>query len=301
MEKNEFKQGVIYALCAYTLWGVAPLYFKYIDQISPIEIIMHRVIWSFSLLFLLVLLTGQLKVVKDIIKQPKLMLILSATSLLIGVNWLIFIWAVNNDRMLEASLGYFINPLLNVALGMLFLNERLPKLQLAAVALAFFGVALQLVVYGSIPWVSLALAFSFGIYGLIKKKVQLKAVTSLFIETAILVPPAIIYWCITTSETTNFQVNSLSLNLVLISACVVTTLPLLAFSAAATRIPYYMLGLFQYIGPSMMFVMAIVLFGEALDQTKLTTFAFIWAALILFVFDVWRRARNKKRSAKLSS
>lgn len=296
MEKNDFKHGVIYALCAYTLWGIAPLYFKYIDHISPLEIIMHRVIWSFLLLFLLVLLTGQLKVVIGVLKQPKLLSILVITSVLIGVNWLIFIWAVNNDKMLEASLGYFINPLLNVALGMMFLKERLPKLQLCAVALAFFGVALQLIVFGSIPWVSLALAFSFGIYGLIKKKIPMKAVTSLFIETAVLVPPAIIYWCMFSSETSDFQQNPLSLNLILISAGAVTTLPLLAFGAAATRIPYYMLGLFQYIGPSMMFVMAIVLFGEELDQTKLTTFGFIWAALLLFVFDIWRRARKKRAS-----
>ena len=298
MQTNEFKQGVLYALCAYTLWGFAPLYFKLIQQIGPLEIIMHRIFWSCVLLFLLVLLTGQVKVVIEVLRQPKKMLWLALTSLLIGVNWLVFIWAVNNDRMLEASLGYFINPLFNVALGMLFFNERLPKFQLFAVALAGFGVVLQLIVYGSIPWVSLSLASSFGIYGLIKKKIQLKAIPSLFIETAILVPFALIYWWMLESSTANFSLNDLSLNLIIISSGIVTTLPLLAFSAAATKIPYYMLGLFQYIGPSLMFIMAILMFGEELDQSKLTTFGFIWVALLIFVFDIWRNVRRKKRLAR---
>ena len=298
MEKNEFKQGVIYALCAYTLWGFAPLYFKYIDHIDPLEIIMHRIIWSFALLFLLVLAMGQLSVLKDILRRPKQLVVLAIASVLVGSNWLIFIWAVNNDRMLEASLGYFINPLLNVALGMLFLGERLPRLQLFAVAIAFFGVSIQVVLFGTIPWISLALACSFGVYGLIKKKIKLKALTSLCIETAILTPPAIVYWFFLESESASFVSNEWSLNLTLVSAGIVTTLPLLAFGAAATRLPYYVQGLFQYIGPSLMFILAIVVFNEELDQTKLITFGFIWLALFVFVFDIWRKARKKRFAAQ---
>ena len=298
MEKNEFKQGVIYALCAYTLWGFAPLYFKYIDHIDPLEIIMHRVIWSFALLLLLVLAMGQMSVLKDILRRPKQLVVLAIASVLVGSNWLIFIWAVNNDRMLEASLGYFINPLLNVALGMLFLGERLPRLQLFAVAIAFLGVSIQVVLFGTIPWISLALASSFGLYGLIKKKIKLKALTSLCIETAILTPPAIIYWFFLESESASFVSNEWSLNLTLVSAGIVTTLPLLAFGAAAIRLPLYVQGLFQYIGPSLMFVLAIVVFNEELDQTKLITFGFIWLALFVFVFDIWRNARKKRFSAQ---
>jgi len=298
MEKNEFKQGVIYALCAYTLWGFAPLYFKYIDHIDPLEIIMHRIIWSFALLLLLVLAMGQWSVLKDILRRPKQLVVLAIASVLVGSNWLIFIWAVNNDRMLEASLGYFINPLLNVALGMLFLGERLPRLQLFAVAIAFFGVSIQVVLFGTIPWVSLALACSFGVYGLIKKKIKLKALTSLCIETAILTPPAIVYWFFLESESASFVSNEWSLNLTLVSAGIVTTLPLLAFGAAATRLPYYVQGLFQYIGPSLMFILAIVVFNEELDQTKLITFGFIWLALFVFVFDIWRKARKKRFAAQ---
>jgi chloramphenicol-sensitive protein RarD len=299
MEKNEFKQGVIYALCAYTLWGFAPLYFKYIDHIDPLEIIMHRIIWSFALLLLLVLAMGQWNVLKDILARPKQLVVLAIASVLVGSNWLIFIWAVNNDRMLEASLGYFINPLLNVALGMLFLGERLPRLQLFAVAIAFFGVSIQVVLFGTIPWISLALAGSFGVYGLIKKKIKLKALTSLCIETAILTPPAIVYWFFLESESSSFVSNEWSLNLTLISAGIVTTLPLLAFGAAATRLPYYVQGLFQYIGPSLMFILAIVVFNEELDQTKFITFGFIWLALFVFVFDMWRKARKKRSAAHL--
>ena len=221
------------------------------------------------------------------------------TAILVAFNWLVFIWAVNSDQILEASLGYFINPLFNVALGMIFLNERLPRLQLFAVALAACGVVIQLLVFGSIPWVSLVLAGSFGVYGLIKNKVQLKAITGLFVETAILLPLAILYWLQLDSASSDFSDNSLRLNVTLICAGVITSLPLLAFAAAAVRIPYYMMGLFQYIGPSMMFVMAITLFGEVLDATKLTTFAFIWLALIIFVFDIWRQ--SKKRKAKQSA
>ncbi len=294
MEKSEFNKGVIYALTAYSLWGIAPLYFKYIDYIPAPEILMHRIIWSFALLLLMVVIGGQVAEVKKLLKMPKQLSVLACTSILVGFNWLIFIWAVNDGRLLEASLGYFINPLLNVALGMIFLRERLPKLQLFAVGLATLGVIIQLVVYGSIPWVSLLLAGSFGIYGLLKKKVNLKAVTGLFVETTILLPIALLYWAQLSSETANFSSNELSLNAVLICAGIVTTLPLLAFSAAATRIPFYMLGLFQYIGPSAMFIMAITLFSEELDQTKLTTFAFIWAALILFVFDIWRQSKKVK-------
>ncbi len=293
MEKSEFKMGVIYALIAYTLWGVAPLYFKLIQQVPAGEILMHRIIWSFVLLLFLVYITKQTKQVLSLFKAPKQMLVLAITSLLIATNWLVFIWAVNSDRMLEASLGYFINPLFNVVLGMIFLNERLPRLQIFAVLIAALGVLFQLIMFGSIPWVSLILAGSFGVYGLLKKKVKLKAITGLFAETAILMPFALIYWWQLSSSTSSLEYNSFTLNLTLLCAGVVTTLPLLAFSAAATRIPYYMIGLFQYIGPSMMFIMAITLFSEVLDQTKLITFSFIWLALFIFVFDMWRQARKR--------
>ncbi|MGB1236876.1 MAG: EamA family transporter RarD [Pseudomonadales bacterium] len=293
MQKSEFSQGVFYALAAYILWGIAPLYFKAVDYVPADEILLHRIVWSCALLLVLVLLTGQVSAVKALLKQPRQVITLTFTAVLVAANWLLFIWAVNNDRLLEASLGYYINPLLNVALGMIFLGERLPKMQLVAVFIACFGVLIEVFHYGSVPWVSLLLAVSFGVYGLFKKKVKLQAVTGLFVETAILTPAALLYWYGLDSSTSSFSANTLNVNMMLIAAGVVTTLPLLAFSAAAVRIPFYMLGLFQYIGPSMMFAMAIFLYNEPLDQAKLTTFVFIWSALLLFTFDMWRQSKKK--------
>lgn len=295
MQNSEFRQGIIYALLAYGLWGLAPLYFKLIDQVPVAEILMHRVLWSFVLLLGLVLLARQWPQVVDVLKRPKRLALTVVTSVLIGLNWSVFIWAISNDRLLEASLGYFINPLLSVALGMFFLKERLSNMQLFAVGLAATGVVIQLMVFGSIPWVALCLAISFGFYGLFKKQIKLKAVTGLFIETAMLAPVALWYWLqIEHSATSSFADNDLSLNISLLCAGIVTTLPLLAFAGAAVRIPLYLLGLFQYIGPSMMFVMAIALFGESLDAAKLSTFVFIWLALAVFVLDMWR-AKSRAR------
>ncbi|MEM5529636.1 EamA family transporter RarD [Gammaproteobacteria bacterium AS21] len=293
---SEFKQGICYALTAYVLWSIAPLYFKLIEQVAPGEILMHRIIWSFVLLLILIFATGQVKEVIGYLKRPKLLLLFAITACLVAANWLVFIWAVHNDKLLEASLGYFINPMVNVALGVVFLRERIPRLQLFAVAVATFGVLFQLVVFGYIPLVSLALAITFAIYGLLKKKIKVKAVTGLFIETTILLPAALYYWWFIESDTSSFANNPMSLNITLICAGIVTTLPLLAFSAGATRIPYYMIGLLQYIGPSAMFVLAIVVFDEVLDQTKLITFAFIWLALFIFVYDILVKLRKSKVS-----
>ncbi|TKB51089.1 EamA family transporter RarD [Ferrimonas sediminicola] len=293
MQNQEMRQGIIYALMAYSMWGFAPLYFKAIAEVPATEILMHRVIWSFALMALLVAVTGQMGAVRNLLRTPKQLATLTATAVLVAGNWLIFIWAVNSGRMLEASLGYFINPLVNVALGMLFLGERLPKMQLAAVGMAVVGVALELVQFGSLPWVSLGLATSFGLYGLLRKRVALKSVTGLFVETSLMLPLALLFWWQLDTPTSDLSSNGLQLNLLILAAGVVTTLPLLAFAAAAVRIPFYMLGLFQYIGPSLMFILATTLYGETLDPAMLTTFCFIWAALLIFTLDLWRRSRAR--------
>ncbi|WP_417344728.1 EamA family transporter RarD [Ferrimonas sp.] len=298
MQNQEMRQGIIFALMAYSMWGFAPIYFKAIDAVPATEILMHRVIWSFALMALLVAFTGQLGAVRQLLRNPKQLWTLVATAILVAGNWLIFIWAVNSGRMLEASLGYFINPLVNVALGMLFLGERLPKMQLAAVVVAVIGVVVELIQFGSLPWISLALAVSFGLYGLLRKKVALQSVTGLFVETSLMLPVALLFWWQLDSPTADLTGNGLELNLLILAAGVVTTLPLLAFAAAAVRIPFYMLGLFQYIGPSLMFVLATTLYGETLDPAMLTTFCFIWAALLMFTLDLWRRSRTKPVTAK---
>lgn len=295
------RQGVLFAIGAYTMWGIAPIYFKSLSAVAPLEILSHRVVWSFFLLAALLHFGHNWRSVRDVMVDKRKMLFLVTSSLLIGSNWLIFIWAVNSNHMLDASLGYFINPLINVLLGMLFLGERLRKLQWLAVALAIGGVLTQLIAFGSIPIVAMGLACSFGFYGLLRKKVSVSAQTGLFVETLVLLPAAAVYllW-IADSATSNFSLNPMTLNLLLIAAGVITTLPLLCFTGAATRLKLSTLGFFQYIGPSLMFLLAVLVYGEAFSLDKALTFAFIWGALMVFSFDGLRNNhRNNRRSKKV--
>lgn len=293
------RQGVIYALCAYTLWGIAPIYFKTISAVPAAEILTHRMIWSCVLLMVLTLAGRQWHKVQAVLRQPKVLFTLAFTSVTVGGNWLLFIWAINNGHMLDASLGYYINPLFNVLLGMVFLSEKLRRLQWWAVALAFTGVAIQLIAFGSLPWIALVLASSFAIYGLVRKKLALDALTGLLIETMIMLPPAAIYlWGFADSPTSHLTQNDWHLNLLLIAAGAVTTAPLLCFTAAATRLKLSTLGFFQYIGPSLMFILAVTLYGEELAMDKALTFACIWSALLIFTLD---GLRNGKRPAATSN
>ncbi|HDZ8963960.1 EamA family transporter RarD [Aeromonas dhakensis] len=295
MQQHVQRQGVIYALCAYTLWGLAPIYFKTIAAVPAAEILTHRMIWSCALLMVLTLLGRQWHKVQAVLRQPKVLLTLAFTSITVGGNWLLFIWAINNGHMLDASLGYYINPLFNVLLGMLFLSEKLRRLQWWAVGLAAIGVAIQIIAFGSLPWIALVLASSFAIYGLIRKKLALDALTGLLIETLIMLPPAAIYlWGIADSPTSHLTQNDWHLNLLLIAAGAVTTAPLLCFTAAATRLKLSTLGFFQYIGPSLMFILAVTLYGEALALDKMITFAFIWSALVLFSLDGLRSGKRRQ-------
>ncbi|BAC95952.1 RarD protein [Vibrio vulnificus YJ016] len=297
-EQQKARQGVLLALGAYTMWGIAPIYFKSLAAVSPLEILSHRVVWSFFLLAALLHFGRHWRTVRDVLTSKSKMLYLVTTAILVGANWLIFIWAVNANHMLDASLGYYINPLINVLLGMLFLGERLRKLQWFAVTLAACGVLVQLVVFGSVPIVAIALAFSFGFYGLLRKKVSVDAQTGLFIETLVMLPAAAIYLLfIADTPTSNMLANPSQLNLLLIAAGVVTTLPLLCFTGAATRLKLSTLGFFQYIGPSLMFLLAVLIYGEAFTTDKALTFAFIWGALVVFSFDGLRYRRNSRKTA----
>ncbi|MXR70828.1 EamA family transporter RarD [Shewanella sp. JBTF-M18] len=295
MADIEYRKGVALAICAYCLWGFAPLYFKLLDHVSATEILLHRVIWSFVFMLILMQFIGGFAKLRALLRQPKQLGVLTITSVLIAGNWLLFIWAINNDHMLDASLGYFINPLVNVLLGMVFLQERLRKLQWAAVALACAGVLIQLISFGSIPVVSLGLACSFGAYGLLRKKVNVDAKTGLLVETAILVPVALLYLAMSLDGTSILE-NSWQMNLLLMAAGIVTSIPLLCFAGAAMRIPLTMLGFFQYIGPSIMFIMAVSLFNEPFDLEKGITFAFIWSALVIFTLDLALKSRRKQAS-----
>ncbi|MGL4515175.1 MAG: EamA family transporter RarD [Shewanella sp.] len=287
MPNHEYRKGILLAVSAYCMWGFAPLYFKLLHQVSATEILIHRVVWSFVFMVIIMLFIGGFSRLRLVFKQPKQLLVLTITSILIAGNWLLFIWAVNNDHMLDASLGYFINPLLNVLLGMLFLGERLRKLQWVAVGLASIGVLVQLISFGSIPIVSLALASTFGFYALLRKKVNVDAKSGLLVETAILLPVALIYLIATLDNASaNMLTNTWQLNAMLMAAGIITTIPLLCFAGAATRIPLSMLGFFQYIGPSIMFILAVSLFNEPFDAEKGVTFGFIWSALLVFTLDM---------------
>ena len=296
-QQQRTRQGILLAIGAYTMWGIAPIYFKSLSEVSPLEILSHRVVWSFFLLAFLLHLGRSWRNVRDTLTSKPKMTYLVATSLLVGANWLIFIWAVNANHMLDASLGYYINPLINVVLGMIFLGERLRKLQWFAVGLAAIGVLIQIVAFGSIPVVAIALAFSFGFYGLLRKKGSLEAQTGLFIETLVMLPAAAIYLLfIADSATSDLAANPMTLNLLLIAAGIVTTLPLLCFTGAATRLKLSTLGFFQYIGPSLMFLLAVLIYGEAFTTDKAITFAFIWGALVIFSFDGLRHNKKSKRT-----
>ncbi|MFN1535517.1 EamA family transporter RarD [Vibrio jasicida] len=296
-EQQRSRQGVLLAVGAYTMWGIAPIYFKSIAEVSPLEILSHRVFWSFFLLAALLHFGRQWRSVRDIIKNKTKMMYLISTAILVGANWLIFIWAVTSNHMLDASLGYYINPLINVLLGMVFLGERLRKLQWFAVVLAACGVLVQLIVFGSVPVVAIALAMSFGFYGLLRKKVSVEAQTGLFIETLVMLPAASIYlFFIASTPTSNMFENPWQLNTLLIAAGVITTLPLLCFTGAATRLKLSTLGFFQYIGPSLMFLLAVLIYGEPFTSDKAITFAFIWGALVIFSFDGLRNNRKSRKA-----
>ncbi len=286
--------GVFNALGAYLLWGFAPIYFKLLTEIAAGEILMHRVIWSCVFLLILVIVMKKWSQFIALCKQPKVILNLGLSASFLAVNWFLFIWAVNNDHLLDASLGYYINPLFNVALGMIFFQEKLKRNQAIAVALAVIGVLVQLITIGSLPLISLALAGSFGIYGLLRKKLQVDSFIGLLIESLLMLPIALTYWFLfVESSTSNLLNNSSTLNFTLIMAGIVTTAPLLCFTAAAKRLTLTTLGFFQYLGPSIMFLLATFYYQETLKMAELTTFIFIWSALCIYSLDSLKQIKRK--------
>lgn len=295
MDAQRTRQGIIFAFVAYFIWGIAPVYFKLIQEVPPQEILTHRVIWSFFFMLILLSLSRSWGDVCRVVKKPKSVGLLLLTAVLIGSNWLIYIWAINNNHLLEASLGYFISPLVNVVLGMLFLRERFRRMQWIAVALAFIGVLVQVWVFGSVPIIGLGLSMTFAFYGLLRKKIGVDAQTGMLIETLWLLPAAAIYlFFIANSATSHLAVNSMSLNLLLISAGIITTIPLLFFTAATARLKLSTLGFFQYLGPTLMFLLA-VFYGEKVSASLLVTFGFIWAGLCCFIADALYTQRRLRR------
>ncbi len=287
--------GVVYALAAFLIWGISPIYWKALRPVPALEIILHRIVWSFFLLVPLIILMRRWQEFMAILKNIRTLLILLVTALIVGGNWLLYIWAVNNDHLLQASLGYYINPLVNVVLGMVFLKERLRAPQILAVILATAGVLYLTLYYGEFPWIALTLAISFGFYGLIRKVAPVGSVVGLTLETLLLSIPALVYlfYLDSLGQGSIFRV-SLKLDLMLIGCAVVTAFPLLFFTLGARRLYLSTMGLLQYIAPSCMFVLAVFLFHEPFASAQVVTFILIWTALAIYSVDSVRYYRNNR-------
>lgn len=280
-------KGVWFLLPAYLLWGLSPIFWKTLGHVSPFELVMHRTIWSFLLLTSIVLLQGRMNEVRSIFKQKKILLSLFLTMFILSLNWFVFIWAVSNNHILQTSLGYYINPLLFVFLGMIFLQERLRILQIIALIIACLGVLYFAISIGSFPWIALILSVSFGVYGLIHKRIAVDALPGLCVETMLFSVPAVIYLLLHNMNgdgaflRINFRTDFL-----LVATCVFTAFPLLFFTAGARISDLSTVGFMQYISPSASFLLAIFIYNEPLSFEKLFTFIMIWIALMFYTIDL---------------
>jgi chloramphenicol-sensitive protein RarD len=291
------RNGLLLGIGAYVLWGLLPLYLKLLSSVPPMQILAHRVLWSLILLGALVVLMRRVADIRAA-ARGRTLLLLAVTATLIAVNWFVFIWAVGNGHALSASLGYFINPLVNVALGVVVLRERLTRIQAAAIALAALGVVVMAVAGGAgALWVPLTLAISFGTYGLIRKVVAIDALGGLTVETLLLAPICLAVVVLAGQGGSGAFGHDWRLDLLLVGSGVVTALPLLMFAAAARRMPYSTLGLLQYIAPTMQFVEAAWLFGEPLRPYHAATFGLIWLGCGLFALDATRAGRRRAAPA----
>lgn len=295
---SEQKQGILFAAGAYLMWGLIPLYWKQVQHVSSLEILAGRVIWSFIFTAAFILIIKQRKhLLADIKvlwgKQLQFWLLFVA-SLIISLNWGVYIWAVNNDHLLQASLGYYINPLISVLFGLLFFKEKLSAATITAVVIAAIGVGYQAILGGSIPWVSLTLAFTFAFYGVIKKKIPLDATRGLAIETLFILPIAIVGY-IYLMQTTDIAFLNVDLktNLFLIGSGIITALPLVLFAKGAQKIPLYLMGFIQFLSPTMSLVIGIFVFKEPFTMTELFTFSCIWLAVLIFSASKFIEARKR--------
>lgn len=286
------------AIVAYTLWSTATIYFKALDYVSAIEVLSHRVIWSFLLTLIIVYFFGLREKMKAVIANRRLLLGLLVSTVLIAMNWGVFIWAVQNDKILSASLGYYINPLVSIMLGMVFLAERLNFAGKIAAGLCVAAVIFELISFGRLPWIALFLAFSFGLYGLVRKKLAVDSFVGLVFETGFLLPFALVYLWLTPNPAATFGGTSWQQDVLLILAGPVTTIPLVCFAAAANRISLSAMGFIQYISPSGMFFLAIFIYGEDVTPYKLITFFIIWVALSLLIANSIRHTLRSRRYKK---
>lgn len=280
------KKGILLAIAAYLIWGFVPLYFKLLVNVPPINILMHRIIWSFIFLTGIVIARKEIKKLLNGL-TPRIFLVYTIAAVLIGINWFTYVWGVNRGFILETSLGYFINPLVSVLLGIIFIREIPRPAQWIPIGVATIGIVYLTLSYGSLPWISLTLAASFGLYGLMKKIAPLPPLQGMTLETGILFLPALAYIMIMPLQATtpgSPPLNASTLFL-LMGTCLVTAIPLLLFSTAAPKIPLATIGLLQYIAPTLQFFIGVFVYSEPFNTSKLIGFAIIWLALILFTAE----------------
>ncbi|WP_246943809.1 EamA family transporter RarD [Bacillus pinisoli] len=281
--------GIAATTASYLLWGILPLYWKLVQDVSPVEILAHRIVWSFVFMILILMAVGkikQLKVdLKELITHRKRLFGISLASVTISVNWGVYIWAVNTDHVVQASLGYYINPLVSILLGLLVLKEKITKWQTISFILASIGVINLTIYFGHVPWLALALAVSFGVYGLIKKLVQLGAMVGLAIETLIITPFALLFLSSVHSGGGGTFAADWSLSLLLMGGGIATAIPLLLFAIGAKRIPLSMVGFLQYISPTITLLLGVFLYKEEFTDTHLVSFIFIWMALTVYTIS----------------
>lgn len=285
------KKGVWLGIGAYAAWGLFPIYWKWLHAVPALQLLAHRIVWSFLLLTGVLLVLRQWRAFRAEALHRRTLGIYLIAGLLLSINWGTYVWAVNAGYIVETSLGYFINPLLNVLLGVFILHERLRRMQWIAVGLATVGVVYLTLVYGSPPWIALTLAFSFGLYGLVKKMAPLGALHGLTLETAILFIPMLLYliWAEVNGQGAFLHTDAVS-TLLLIGAGIVTVIPLLMFASAVRSIPLSLIGILQYIAPTLQFLIGVLIFGEAFTPTQFVGFGLVWLALMIFtVENFWMR------------
>lgn len=298
----EQRRGFLLGVAAYGMWGLLPLYWALLDRAGSLEILAHRVLWSAVVMVILTMLLRRGRYLRAIVADRRVMLLLTVAAAVISVNWLIYIWAVNHDRVVEGSLGYFINPLVTVLMGILILRERLRPWQWVAMGVAGTAVLALTLDYGEPPWVALALACSFGTYGVAKRLAGVGAVESLAFETLLTGPFAAAYvvWLVSTGDSA-FGTEGTDLTLLLISTGLVTAIPLICFGGAATRIPMVTLGLLQYLAPIIQFALGVLWFEEDMPLGRWVGFVLVWTALMIFTFEAIRHRRAQLRYAAEAS
>ncbi len=291
------KKGIWFAIGAYFLWGILPVYWKWLETVPALQVIGHRIIWSFVFLVILLSFTRQWKAFRKAALSRRVVLIYLASAFLLTVNWLTYVWAVNAGFIVETSLGYFINPLLSVLLGVVFLHERLRSWQYVPIGLATIGVIYVALSYGQFPWIALTLAISFGLYGLVKKTAPLGSLYGLTLETGLAFVPALVYLALMDRQGTGaFLHTNASQNLLMIGTGVITTVPLLMFASAAQAIPLSMVGILQYIAPTLQFILGVFVYREPFNLSLFIGFSFVWVALILFWGEGFWNSRKRKGS-----